>query len=121
MGANFRELVTMASFSSGNWMANIKLNFATYGIDTAGLDFGKNIFIPYDRRVNEFGNEIGQGLKTNLTITDISLSYFLNRRTNMRLEAGITIRNEQNNNWDKQMQYVYFGIRTGLRNIYYDF
>ncbi len=121
MGANFRELVAMASYTRGNWMANIKMNFAMYGIDTAGKDFGKNIFIPYDKRVNEFGNEIGQGLKTNLTITDVAFSYLLNRRTNMRIEAGITIRKEQNLQWDKQMQYIYFGIRTGLRNLYSDF
>ena len=92
-----------------------------YGIDTAGMDYGKNIFIPYDKRVNEYGNEIGQGLKTNLTITDITFSYLLNRRTNMRIEAGATIRKEHNLKWDKQMQYIYLGIRTGLRNLYYDF
>jgi len=121
LGANFRELVTMASYTRGNWMANIKVNFAMYGADTAGMDFGKNIFIPYDQRVSDYGNEIGQGLKTNLTTTDVSISYLLNRRTNMRIEAGFTARKESNTNWDKQMQYVYFGIRTGLRNIYYDF
>ena len=121
MGANFREFTAMASYTRGNWMANLKMNFAMYGLDTAGMDFGKNIFIPYDQRVSEYGNEIGQGLKTNLTIADISFSYLLNRRTNMRIEAGITTRKEQNASWDKQMNYIYFGIKTGMRNIYYDF
>jgi hypothetical protein len=121
LGANFRELITMASYTRGNWMANIKMNFAMYGEDTAGMDFGKNIFIPYDKRVRELGNVIGQGLKTNLTTTDVNISYLLNRHTNMRIEAGITTRKESNTKWDKQMQYIYFGIRTGLRNIYYDF
>jgi hypothetical protein len=121
MGGNFRELIAMASYTKGNWMATIKMNFAMYGIDTAGKDFGKNIFISYDERVSEYGNEIGQGLKTNLTTADVCLSYLLNRRTNMRIEAGITTRKENNKDWDKQMQYIYFGIRTGLRNIYYDF
>ncbi len=121
LGANFREFIAMASYTRGNWMANLKMNFAMYGADTAGKDFGKNIFIPYDQHVSELGNKIGQGLKTNLTIADASLSYLLNRRTNMRVEAGVTLRKEQNAKWDKQMQYVYFGIRTGMRNIYYDF
>jgi hypothetical protein len=121
MGANFREFIAMASYTRGNWMANIKINFAMYGVDTAGMDFGKNIFISYDQRVSEYGNEIGQGLKTNLTVADLCLSYLLNRRTNMRIEAGITTRKELNKQWDKQMQYIYLGIRTGLRNIYYDF
>jgi len=121
MGANFKEFVAMASYTRGNWMASLKMNFAMYGLDTAGMDFGKNIFITYDHRVSEYGNKIGQGLKTNLTVADVSVSYLLNRRTNMRIEAGVTTRKEHNNKWDKQMQYIYFGIRTGLRNIYYDF
>ena len=111
----------MASYTYGNWMANLKMNFGMYGLDTAGMDFGKNIFIPYDQRVSELGNEIGQGLRTNLSIADVSLSYLLNRRTNLRIEAGCTLRREENKQWDKQMQYIYFGIRTGLRNLYYDF
>lgn len=121
LGANFKEFIAMGSYTMGNWMAAIKMNFAMYGVDTAGMDFGKNIFISYDHRVSEYGNEIGQGLKTNVTIADISFSYLLNRRTNMRIEAGLTTRKELNKQWDKQMQYIYFGIRTGLRNIYFDF
>ncbi len=121
LGANFKEFIAMASYTHGNWMANLKVNFAMYGADTAGMDFGGNIFIPYSQRVSEFGNNIGQGLKTNLTIADASISYLLNRHTNMRFEAGITLRNEHNTKWDKQMQYFYFGFKTGLRNIYYDF
>jgi hypothetical protein len=121
MGANFREFVAMASYTTGNWMANLKMNFAMYGVDTAGKDFGKNVFIPYDNRVSEFGNEIGQGLKTNLTIADASISYLLNRRTNMRIEFGISTRHETNAHNEKQLFYIFGGIKTGLRNIYYDF
>jgi hypothetical protein len=121
LGANFRELVTMASYTHGNWMATLKMNFAMYGLDTAGQDFGKNIFISYDKHVSEYGNVIGQGLRTNLVTTDASISYLLNRRTNMRFITGITIRNENNKSWSTQMQYLYIGIQTGLRNIYYDF
>ena len=92
-----------------------------YGVDTAGKDFGKNIFIPYDKRVSEFGNEIGQGLKTNLTIADASISYLLNRRTNMRIEFGVSTRNEKNDHNNKQTFLIFGGIKTELRNIYYDF
>ncbi len=121
LGANFREFILMSSYTRNNWMISFKLNFAMYGIDTAGLDYGKDIFIPYDQRISEYGNEIGQGLKTKLFIGDLNVAYLLNRRTNMRLEAGVTIRNENNAQWDKQMHYLYFGLKTGLRNIYYDF
>lgn len=121
LGANFREFIAMGSYTYKNWMANLKVNVAMYGADTAGKDFGQNIFIPYDQHVSELGNKIGQGLRTNLVIADASLAYLLNRHTNLRIEAGITTRREKNNSWDKQMQYIYIGIRTGLRNLYYDF
>lgn len=121
LGANFREFIAMSSFTKGNWMATLKMNFAMYGVDTIGKDFGKNIFIPYSQRISEFGNVIGQGLKTHVTIADISISYLLNRHTNMRIETGVTARKEENQKWNKQMQYIYIGVRTGLRNIYYDF
>ncbi len=121
LGANFREFIAMASYTRGNWMANLKMNFAMYGVDTAGIDFGKNIFIPYDQHVSELNNEIGQGLKTKLTNADASISYLLNRRTNMRIELGISTRNERNDQYNKQMIMIFGGIKTGLRNIYYDF
>jgi len=121
LGANFREVVAMASYSKGNWIANLKLNYAMYGLDTAGKDFGGNIFIPYGQHVMEYGNKIGQGLKTHLTTADASLAYLLNRRTNLRIEVGMTDRMEKNDKWDKEMQYFYFGIKTGLRNLYSDF
>jgi len=121
MGANFREGVFMASYTTGNWMANIKTVFAVYGVDTAGKDFGKNVFRSYYDAVSELNNKIGQGLKTNLSVIDASVSYLLNRRTNMRIEFGITSRNEHNNHYDKQMFWIYGGIRTGLRNLYFDY
>jgi len=121
LGANFRELIVITSFSRGNWLANIKMNFAMYGADTAGKDFGRNILIPYTQHVSELNNSIGQGLKTNLNTTDACFSYMLNRRTNLRIEAGIIVRNENNDQFSKQAVLFYGGIRTGLRNLYNDF
>lgn len=121
LGANFREGLWMSSYTLNNWMLQAKLNIAMYGADTANLDFGQNVFLPYMQHVSELGNLVGQGLKTHLNTFDVSASYLLNRKTNMRLEAGVILRNETNEKWDKKMQYFYFGIHTGLRNLYYDF
>lgn len=121
LGANFREGILMGSYTLNNWMFKAKYNQAMYGTDTANLDFGQNVFLPYMQHVSELGNKIGQGLKTNLTMMDMSVSYLLNRKTDMRMEAGVVLRHEFNDKWDKKMQYFYFGIHTGLRNLYYDF
>jgi hypothetical protein len=111
----------MASYRRGNWQADFKINLAMYGADTAGLDFGRNVLIPYGNYVNEFDNDIGQGLKTHLTTTGATLSYLLNRRTNLRIEAGTVLRNETCDLFIKKTTLFFFGIRTGLRNLYNDF
>lgn len=121
LGANFREGIAMASYTKGNWIAAVKMVVAVYGADTSGKDFGKNVLLSYDNHVSELDNKIGQGLKTSLAVADASVSYLLNRRTNMRIELGITSRTERNDWYEKNMIWVYAGLRTGLRNIYYDF
>jgi hypothetical protein len=121
LGANFRETVAIGSYSYLDWTGTFKINLATYGADTNGLDFGKNIFTPYDQRIAEFGNEIGQGNKTHLTIIDLNLAYTLNKNTNMRLEAGVNIRNQEDLFTQRKMAFFYLAFRTGLRNLYYDF
>lgn len=121
LGANFREGVIMGSYTFNNWMLQAKATIAMYGADTASLNFGQNVFLPYTQHFQELGNTIGQGLKTNLNTYDITVSYLLNRKTSMRIEAGMMVRNENNADWEKKMHYFYFGIRTGLRNLYYDF
>lgn len=121
LGANFREVVAMADFTYHNWMARFKTTFAMYGADTAGIDFGQDIFVPYTQHFQELGNTIGQGAKTHLNQVDLSLSYLVNRRTNMKIEAGIASRSLTSQPFDQKTSLIYFGVKTNLRNLYYDF
>ena len=121
LGANFRELTLMADYQLRQWELSFKTTYAIYGSDTAGRDFGQNIFIPYDRHVTELGNSIGQGLKTQLNTTDLKIAYLLNPRTNMRIEAGISSRKLHTELSDQNLFLFTIGFRTSLFNIYDDF
>lgn len=121
LGANFREGIAMASYKKENWIIKAKVNIAQYGLDTNKTSFGKDVFKSYDLRPEDYNHKIGQGLKTDLIMTDFSIAYLLNRYTNMRFELGIITRNEKNTKFTKESAFVYFGFKTGLRNLYYDF
>ena len=62
-----------------------------------------------------------QGVKTTLIIEDIHIGYLVNPSTNFNIVVGITNRTEQTNKATNNTQLVYFGIRTSLSNLYYDF
>jgi len=72
-----------------------------FSADSAGLDFRINSCITCNHRVNEYGNETGRGLKTNLTISDASILYLLNWSTNRSIEFDINTRSERNDQYNK--------------------
>ena len=80
----------------------------------------------YNTREQNDNNEIGQGVKTNITYVDAKLAYIVNPAYNLRVEAGITARSftpEVNVGSIKEDNTLlfYFGLRTALFNNYYDF
>ncbi|HOT88393.1 MAG TPA: hypothetical protein PL028_02485, partial [Bacteroidales bacterium] len=84
-------------------------------------NFGKDIFKSYDTHPKEYGNYIGQGIKTKLTYKDFKISYLLNLSTNLNISLGISDRTEKSVIINKHSTFIYFGIRTSLHNFYYDF
>ncbi|MDY0103894.1 MAG: hypothetical protein RBS07_13245 [Lentimicrobium sp.] len=120
-GANFREGVFIASYRYQRWMFDYKAIFRTYGADTSGLNFGSDIYKSYYTYVTEFGNTIGQGQKTQLRQHDIRVSWLVNPATNLQLNAGVTMRSENDDVSDKKTTWLWFGLRSALFNQYYDF
>lgn len=78
LGANFTELIGIVRFQPVNRLnVTAKLILASYGEDSTGQNFGKDILLDNTTRESDFGNEIGQGIDTNLTFADLTLSYHL--------------------------------------------
>jgi hypothetical protein len=79
--------------------------------------FGKDLF-KSDRSLE---NNHGEAITTTLINQHIELGYTFNRTTNLQTFIGFMNRVEINDFWENQTQYVHFGVRTNLVNIYSDF
>lgn len=121
LGANFREFVGLLNYSYKRFDFQAKGIYAKYGLDPEGQNYGGNIFLSYDTRVSEFGNYIGQGLKTDLRYFEGSIAYLLNPKYNLRLELGAVLRNERSVNFREKTNLITFGLRSAFRNLYQDF
>jgi len=119
-GANFRELVFLANQRINRWQLAYKFVYTTYGADSAGLNFGHDLYKSYYNYVSEFGNKIGQGVNTTMLQHDLSIGWIMNPATNLTVSAGATIR-QTNSPADERTMHIWFGIRSAVFNRYYDF
>ncbi|TAF43897.1 MAG: gliding motility protein RemB [Sphingobacteriales bacterium] len=126
-GANFREFVTILSYSIDKIDFFGKVNYGIYGLNFNSDNYGKDIFLPYNTvvehpgKTNGAGQRIAQGLKTDLLYLDGRVSYLLNPKYNLRIELGAVLRSETNNLANNQTKWLTLGVRSSFRNLYYDF
>jgi hypothetical protein len=119
-GANFREWLGIVNYSAGRFDFQGQLNYAYYGLDVNGLDYGKDIFKSYLKAASGFGNFTGQGLRTNFYYASGKVAYILNPKYNLRLELGAIYRKEGNVVFDNSSPMISFGLRSSFRNLYTD-
>jgi hypothetical protein len=100
IGANLYEWVGIVRYQPvGRLNLTAKVIRATFGQDTLGSNYGTNVLLPYINPdnslnvVNEFGNYIGQGVRTNLLHLDLTASWQL--RHNMFLDLKQIIRRQK--------------------------
>ncbi|MFD2284857.1 gliding motility protein RemB [Pedobacter petrophilus] len=120
-GANFREFLGLLNYSYKRFDFQGQMIYANYGADPAGLNYGKNIFLSYETRVQDYGVSTGQGIKTNLFFTEAKVSYLINPKYNLRAEIGGIIRRESSALTTQNTGLVTFGVRSTFRNLYRDF
>lgn len=121
LGANFEEWVNIADYRYKRFFLRGQITYAKYGLDSAGINYGKDIWESYFTRAEDYGNHIGQGLKTTLMNVQGTFAYLLNPKYNLRLEASVTARNEKNSKWEKKEFIFNIGLRSSFRQLYYDF
>jgi len=125
-GANFSETVFRANYSIKRWVLEFQLNAGVVGNDTAGSNWGRNLYLSYNTRERDDNNKIGQGVRTKVLIVDFKMAYIVNPSYNMRVEAGVTARKftPEVNVGDLKANntlWLHFGLRTALFNNYFDF
>lgn len=121
MGGNFVEWVNIADYRYRRWFLRGELMLASYGLDTANTNYGKDIFKSYDTRTLEYDNHIGQGLKTNLLYVQGTVAFLVNPKYNLRLELSVTGRQEKNDLSRFRELIFQVGLRSTFRQLYYDF
>lgn len=120
-GANFYESVNFINYHYKQWYFQLEVMYVKTGLDTAGINYGKNIFKSYEQPAGYTGNYMAQGLETSITYIDLKLAYLINPAYNLKLEAGITNRKSENKHNTLENNFIYFGLKTAICNHYYDF
>lgn len=121
LGANFIESASFLNYRFKQIFMEAKCVYAIYGADSTGSDFGKNIFISYNKRSDDYGHTTTQGVKTNLVTVSLRGAYIMDSRMNLKIEFGFAERVEQTAKRTVQTPFVFIGIRTDLGNSYLDF
>jgi hypothetical protein len=122
LGANFKEALGVTDYTYKNWWFRLEVLAAHYGIDSSStLDYGHDIFKPTSLHSKEDNIKTNQGLLTKLYYGDLRVAYILNKKTNLRIEAGAVYRNEKNVEAAYKDMYGYIGVRMSFRKLIYDF
>lgn len=119
LGTNFNEICAFVNYRIGDVFTQLKFNYANTGYDQWGLNYGNNIFLSDTINIPS-----GLGGVRTLRIIDFHIGYLINPSTNLNIIAGWSLRNETLPFYylsTSQTNFIYFGIRTSLSNVYYDF
>jgi len=129
-GANFRELVAIGRYTLNRWFFDAKAVIGTKGFDyntvSDSYSYGGDIYKDNDDRVSDYGNRIGQGVKTNVFVGDVQAGYLVNPATNLKIYGRIAYRSFQpETNTDmlhnSNSTWISIGLKTDLFNWYFDF
>ena len=136
LGANFSEMLFLANYKWKRFTINGKLIFSKYGgkIKDDPTSYGNDLFMSTGNYASEEGlvgmgsgrpSDIGidmyQGNLTEISYSSLNVSYVVNPKTNLKINIGITIRDEVNEEAEMQTNFINFGLVTDLSNHYYDF
>lgn len=120
-GANFWESVNFIRYNYKRFFIKYQFIYSIYGADPPGMNYGKDIYLSYYTRVQDYDNYVGQGIKTKLIYQNINLSYLINPSYNLNFTIGYTNRNLITDTETNKTNYIYVGLRTSIGNKYYDF
>jgi hypothetical protein len=122
LGANFQEVLAIINFQpQPKWYITAKAIYYQQGLDSAGKNFGGNLFKNYTTRVANSGFTIGSGAKATCLNTILQASY--EWRENIYLDLSFQYRNYKIANVAGQnnTSVVTAGIRLNMFKRDHDF
>ncbi len=125
LGANFYEWLTILNLRMRSWHAELKTSVVKIGYDEKRPDnqlinYGQNVLLSYFTHPNDYGNKVAQGITTRQLTGELRAWYLFNPKTNLIVEAGITVRKVSNSFGVITTPLYFIGIRTALTNRYFD-
>lgn len=121
LGSNFLESVTFLRYNYKRLFFEARFSYAKHGSDTAGLNYGNDLFKNYTEAAQDYYNKLGQAQEVILKYGTLTTAYLVNPSTNLNVYVSVTNRNESSLGLSKNQRLITFGIRTSLQNFYYDF
>lgn len=122
LGANFNEAMASLTYQKKRWIIEAMATIAKVGFDTnSTTSVGQDLYLPNDKRASEYGNSTTQGLTTDIINSTIKVSYLLNPKSQLLLQAGVTHRSYKNSLENTANTMVFIGIKTAITNRYFDF
>lgn len=116
LGANFSETVGIINYRYKNWFSELKVNYLTTEMDADSTsNIGQDIF-KADQKV-ETNNDSYEAEIINI---DFRVQYVINPKTNMNVFVGFRERSFMSKPVNDIQNYFYMGIKTSLKNLYYD-
>jgi hypothetical protein len=121
-GANFRETLVLARWQptprltlQGRYVQGLR------GLDPAGKNYGSEIRVSNTWRVQDFGNEIGQGDATTVRIIGFDASYLLWHNLFADLRLLLRTQDSADDRLDTRAAVIQAGLRMNLWNQQPDF
>lgn len=120
LGANFQEFIGIIRYQPISKLFVYARALVYYqGLDSAGKNYGSNIFRDYSVRPSENGFSIGGGQKANCYNILFNLTYEL--KQNLYLDAGIQNRNYKVGDTNTSSTMMNFGLRLNINSREYNF
>jgi hypothetical protein len=121
LGANFKEVIGILKYQPiPKLQLQGKLIYFVQGLDSAGINFGSNIFSSYFNRPYDYGWKTGNGLKSTTVLAQASASYEL--LPNVFIDADYIIRANKIEGTPSTTNNIFnVGFRMNLRKREYDF
>ena len=122
LGANFNESMISLTYQKKRLIVEAISTVAKVGLETNDTaSIGQDLYIPNNNRANEYGNYTTQGLTTDIINSTLKVSYIINPKSQLLLQAGITNRMYKNNIENTSTNMIFIGLKTNLANRYFDF
>lgn len=122
LGANFQEFLAIVRFQPApKWQVYLQGIYYMKGLDSAGINFGGNIFKDYSTRTMNDGFKIGSGDKATVLNANLQVSYEIRENIFFELNGFYRRIKTINNPTNVSSTMLTAGIRMNMFSRKYDY